>query len=237
MNRSQRATTNLLASAIAVTTIVVSPAHAAQVFATSYDTPNGDGNMTGGSFNYWDLNYSGSGSTTTDGAALSGGLGDLTDGVIATDAWFNLENIGGTGPFVGWNSTNTLNPLLTFNFAGSPSIGRIKFYFDDSAAGGVFAPDAIWINGVNTSYTPPPIGGPSLLTVDLNGLNLTGNQNTIQFFQRNGGNSTWTFVSEIEFFERVAGVPEPASWALMIAGFGLVGSAARRRKKTIITYA
>ena len=26
------------------------------------------------------------------------------------------------------------------------------------------------------------------------------------------------------------GVPEPASWALMIAGFGLVGAAARRRK-------
>ncbi len=28
----------------------------------------------------------------------------------------------------------------------------------------------------------------------------------------------------------VAGVPEPASWALMIAGFGLVGAASRRRK-------
>jgi PEP-CTERM motif len=26
------------------------------------------------------------------------------------------------------------------------------------------------------------------------------------------------------------GVPEPASWALMIAGFGLVGAAMRRRK-------
>ena len=29
---------------------------------------------------------------------------------------------------------------------------------------------------------------------------------------------------------QVAGVPEPASWALMIAGFGLVGTAARRRR-------
>ncbi len=28
-----------------------------------------------------------------------------------------------------------------------------------------------------------------------------------------------------------AGVPEPASWALMIAGFGLVGAAARRRNR------
>jgi PEP-CTERM motif len=33
------------------------------------------------------------------------------------------------------------------------------------------------------------------------------------------------------------GVPEPAAWALMIAGFGLVGSAARRRAKVQVTYA
>jgi PEP-CTERM motif len=34
----------------------------------------------------------------------------------------------------------------------------------------------------------------------------------------------------------VAGVPEPAAWALMIAGFGLVGSAMRRRA-TKVSYA
>jgi hypothetical protein len=28
----------------------------------------------------------------------------------------------------------------------------------------------------------------------------------------------------------VAAVPEPASWAMLIAGFGLVGVSARRRK-------
>jgi choice-of-anchor C domain-containing protein len=32
-------------------------------------------------------------------------------------------------------------------------------------------------------------------------------------------------------------VPEPASWALMIAGFGLVGAATRRRSKVQVTYA
>lgn len=32
----------------------------------------------------------------------------------------------------------------------------------------------------------------------------------------------------------VAGVPEPASWALMIGGFGLVGAATRRRRMTAI---
>jgi PEP-CTERM motif len=33
------------------------------------------------------------------------------------------------------------------------------------------------------------------------------------------------------------GVPEPASWALMIAGFGLTGAAMRRRTKVVVTYA
>ena len=32
-------------------------------------------------------------------------------------------------------------------------------------------------------------------------------------------------------------VPEPAAWALMLTGFGLVGSAMRRRAKVAVTYA
>lgn len=37
----------------------------------------------------------------------------------------------------------------------------------------------------------------------------------------------------------VAAVPEPATWAMMLAGFGMIGLAARRRSsvKTIVTYA
>jgi len=35
----------------------------------------------------------------------------------------------------------------------------------------------------------------------------------------------------------VTGVPEAASWALMIAGFGLVGGALRRRNKVSVTFA
>ena len=35
----------------------------------------------------------------------------------------------------------------------------------------------------------------------------------------------------------VAGVPEPASWALMIGGFGLIGGALRRRQRVAVRYA
>ena len=31
----------------------------------------------------------------------------------------------------------------------------------------------------------------------------------------------------------IPGVPEPATWAMLIAGFGLVGAAARRRRPIV----
>ncbi len=34
-----------------------------------------------------------------------------------------------------------------------------------------------------------------------------------------------------------AGVPEPATWAMLIAGFGIIGGAMRRRTKVSVTYA
>ena len=73
---------------------------------------------------------------------------------------------------------------------------------------------------------PGPANG-TIGSVTLGGLNLTGDHHTIQFFQ----NTTfvWTFVSEVTF-DGTAGIPEPATWAMMIAGFGLVGAAARRRR-------
>ena len=51
-----------------------------------------------------------------------------------------------------------------------------------------------------------------------------------------GGNSGYGTVfklSDTGFVVSVGGVPEPASWAMMIAGFGLVGAAARRRRQTV----
>jgi hypothetical protein len=222
--------TRTLAVALATSMLAAAlPSVAAPVVSTGYDMPNGGGQTSGGSYNYWDLAYSGSGSTTTDGAALSGGSGDLTDGVVAPGPWYTTENNAGTGPYVGWywgGLGAQLNPTVTFHFAGSPTITSINVHMDHSFVGGVQAPAAILVDGVNTAFTPPG-GGFGWTT--LSGLNLTGGTHTLQFQQVPGW---WVFVSEVTFDGTA--VPEPASWAMMLAGFGLVGHALRSRRRGVV---
>jgi len=107
---------------------------------------------------------------------------------------------------------------------------------DNSGIGGVLAPAQIFIDGVASAFTAPSTG--TVGTVLFNGLNLTGASHTIQFFQQP---SSWTFISEIGFSSsgEVAGAaPEPASWAMMIVGFGLAGASIRRRRNKVnVTYA
>ncbi len=56
---------------------------------------------------------------------------------------------------------------------------------------------------------------------------LSGGVNTIAVNGKSGGNAA--FSGNLSF---AAGVPEPAVWAMMILGFGLVGGAMRHRNAT-----
>lgn len=58
-----------------------------------------------------------------------------------------------------------------------------------------------------------------------------------QFTTPNNGSVTFTsgnFISS-SVVPTVAAVPEPASWAMMIGGFGLIGGAMRRRQRNVAT--
>jgi PEP-CTERM motif len=73
-----------------------------------------------------------------------------------------------------------------------------------------------------------------------------GDSATFSLFSTRTGTTNAKFIFSLPSFESsflvdppipgTQGVPEPASWALMIAGFGLVGAGMRRRKVTV-TYA
>lgn len=195
---------------------------ATPVLPTSYNMPNGFGQANGGSFNYWDRFYSGGGATTTDGVPLSGGLGDLTDGVIASSNWNVVENAAGTGPYVGWLN---INPTITFNFAATQQFQSVRIYFDDAnGAGAVSAPLNVIINGSTFPVTDP--AGSAPFFVDFNIRSLNTNQLTIQLTR----NNLWVFASEFTFDAvTTTKVPEAASLLLFGVGFAVIWGWRRRK--------
>ena len=147
-----------------ITTLVIlgaaSSAYAA-LTPDSYNMLNGNS----GSYNYWDETYNGAGCVTCDNAALSGGRGDLTDGIIATDNWFVTEAPAGNGPYVGW----TLDPTITFHWNAPVNVSSVTFHFDDSnGSGGVSAPASVDVNGINFLISDP--AGSALFAFVANGL-------------------------------------------------------------------
>jgi len=191
--------------------------HAGLINPSSYDMLNG----STGSYTYWDDTYSGSGSTTTSFAALTGGLGDLTDGFVATGNW-------NTNPsaYVGWMN---YNPLITFNFASNVMVDSITVYVDDSnGLGGVSPPSSVDIGLSGSALTNFVTADPNTsnsLSYTFDNLGLEGNAIDIQFNRSN----SWVFVSEITFDGQVASVPEPST--LAIFALGMIGLASRRFKK------
>jgi hypothetical protein len=204
----------------------IAAAHAAPLTVTSYDTPNGDGVAHGGTYNYWDGTYDGSGNPTVDGSFLSGGTGALTDGFITNEGWSSVSNLSGTGPYVGWLDTS---PTIVFHFADTVTVHGIRLYFDNSNNGGVTAPSGFVLDG--TTYVNPTwdAASPSA-TFSVHELDVTGDSITLQLLDP----TRWIFLSEIRFFGvegTASAVPEPTGLASMLGGLGLLGLALRRRRR------
>jgi hypothetical protein len=205
-------------------------AEGASLTVLSYDEPNGFGQAHNGMFNYWDGNYTGSGNKTTDGAPLTGGVGALTNGVITNLPWNQVENLQGTGPYVGWI---TIDPTITFHLANVVSYQGLDVYVDNSGIGGVSAPSAVTVSdGVhshtftipNPGFNPTPID----LSLNLGSLGLTGNTVSVTLVRNtNPTDFPWVFAQEFAFSGVTgASVPEPASVVLLLLGVGLVGGIA-----------
>lgn len=196
----------------------VSLVHAEPILPDSYYMQNGGSDPVNG--HYWDDLYP-SPNASTDYGFLSGGSGELTDGVIATQNW--NQN---SAPYVGWSH---FNPEIVFNFThlGSRTIQTITFYTDDAnGAGGVNVPASIEIGGNLYTVTDPVGSAPTSFTFSNLDLSLSNGNLPDGYLTININRSdAWLFVSEITF--DTSAVPEPGSLAL----FGLGGAMLRRRQR------
>jgi hypothetical protein len=199
-----------------------------------YDMPNGNGVASGGTWNYWDAIYTGSGNRTQDGAPLSGGFGKLVDGVVAQDPWHLASDLLGLGPHVGWWLGATSNPTIAFNWPVptcpcTAFLDSITLWVDNTRVGGVGAPVAMSMDGVPLSFTPPAPG--SFGAVHVDGLDMRNPLGRLQLFQDPA--FPWMMISEVELGMRfvVHGIPEPGSLALTAVGFAALAGLRRSRRR------
>jgi uncharacterized delta-60 repeat protein len=96
----------------AVLLVVASP-----VVPQSYDMPNGEGP--------YDDTYSGAGSPMTALSPLSGGSGQLIDGIIGGYIFDNLNDLSLRVPWVGWQS---IDPEITFDFGARHTFQQIAIH-------------------------------------------------------------------------------------------------------------
>ncbi|MDH5446378.1 MAG: PEP-CTERM sorting domain-containing protein [Gammaproteobacteria bacterium] len=174
-----------------------------------------------GSYNYWDDSYAGSGDNTVDRSYLSGGTGDLTDGIIATENWNLVESpVGPHGPYVGWYTFRGI-PSIDFHFGQNVVINSITLYVDDSNGyGGVFVPSGVNIGSTSYSFTDPVGSEPTALTIS--GLDLMVSDLSMDIFGGTANrNNTWVFISEITFDGRILSVAEPST--ILLLSLGLLG--------------
>ena len=210
-------------------TLLAVSAHAQQVFSSNYSMPNGQGQEVGGTWNYYDGTYVGTGGNgLTALSPLSGGSGQLTNGQITNLPWDSVSNSAGTGAYVGWF---TVNPVITFNFASTVTISTVKLNLDDSAVGSVYLPADVVING--KTYVPNQSlnGSSTPADISFSGVGFTGTSLTVELDRRpdlsipnpysNGYD--WEMLNQAQFFA----TPEPASF--LPVGLGVLLLARKRR--------
>jgi hypothetical protein len=124
------------------------------------------------------------------------------------------------------NTASGAYPTANFlNASFTAPVSNVSFTFEnygDNGASAYFAYDSSNML-LDTGYLGD-VAGFTLVTVNASNVAL------LQFSNGTGGQSNWQFaVGELSF----GAVPETATWAMLIAGFGLVGATMRRRRALV----
>jgi hypothetical protein len=151
----------------------------------------------------------------------------------ATSRWVGPTNPQGA-------STDPLNDgfyeySLTFNLTAAQASGAsfVGRYAADNAISWVKLNTTV----LDSTLDPDGLGGfTSWSAFGASTPAFQAGTNTLAFrvinYSQDGGNPSGL---RVEFTGATVGVPEPASWALMIGGFGMAGAMLRRRRQVAIT--
>jgi len=202
---------------------------------TTYDT-------TGSYFG--DITSFGEPDTSTYGQVFTVG----SDNVLNT---FSLYLEGGSGPisFKGylyaWDGSHATGSALyasgTLSFTGGLS------EYDFSTGGVTLATGQQYVAFLSTSglqdggqiTTGMPFDGNFGSSTIGGGMVWYNTGNDFSALTSNSWDNTGNAVGDAWFkasFDSAGGVPEPASWAMMLGGFGMVGGALRSRRKAAVSF-
>ena len=140
----------------------------------------------------------------------------------------------------GGSFSTAINPLQTGNYllswldAGRPTASSNDGNQNYSVRVFGSSGSQLLYSGSTTSFQPFTARSATTLASLV-----AGTAYTLEFqgLTNSGDHTAFIDALNFTFVPTVGGVPEPASWALMIAGFGLVGGAMRRRAQVRIVTA
>jgi hypothetical protein len=167
-------------------------------------------------------------SALADGTAVTTQFPGLTVSLVGgTDTGPAIVgDVFGGGLALGNSVSNFYPTAYSVNFAFSGPVSNLSFKFNNFGSENGSNYVASGSSGVISTALVDSFNSYSSVFVTGNGItNLSINNNN---------NDSWLFgIGSITF--SAGAVPEPASWAMMIAGFGLVGATMRRRRQAVAT--
>ena len=199
------------------------------------------------------LDFEGIDDLTSVGSYYNGG-GGTNYGISFSDDTLAIvdSDAGGSGNFANEPSASTVMFFLDSNNAvlnyaagfdtgfsfwySSATAATVTIYSDENKTGSVLG-----TIDLAAQHTQNCAGDPNGTFCNWTNIGTTfaGSAKSIDF----GGTANFTAYDNITFGSAVAGggsgaVPEPATWAMMIGGFGAIGGAMRyRRRKTSVSFA
>jgi hypothetical protein len=204
-----------IALVLTALTVFAAPAHAAIVFSDNFDTENGGAGATA-------LNYTGFANFIVDGQVDLVKSGDY--GITCSGSCVDLDGSSGPGQLLSssiFNYGANKKITLSFDLGGSQRVANgvdaFQFAFFTSS-------DGVLAGGFDVGSGDP--------FQNFSYSFISSTAGSLQFaFGTSSKDNIGPLLDNVVL--DISPVPEPATWAMMIGGFALIGASMRRRKTAI----